>query len=132
MTTALTDEERDRLIGKLSRWVDEGRQLIAMLEGNRNGRTPGVEMKARLVPEGSYFRGRGGGVLYRRVSDSAAKHCIRDTTRNYGIDDSGNMASFDPEMKIVAIPPPNWQEDDEVWRELMTELGLYEEPEEDK
>lgn len=131
MAQRLTDDELYETIGELQTWMANGQELLDRLTGELQERQPGVEVEARLVPRGSFFRKRTGEVQYMRISDSAAKHNMKDPTLVYGIAGHGNMAGVKPETKVVAIPPPNWKEDFE-WRELMTELGLYEEPEEDK
>lgn len=131
MTKRLTDEELYDVIGRLSHWIDEGQELIETLTGELHERQPGIEMEARHVPQGSYFRKRTGSVLYMRISESAAKHNMRDPSMVYGIADYGNMTDVKPETKVVAIPPPNSQYNG-VWRDLLIELGLFEEPEEDK
>ena len=129
MKTRLTDDELYQILGELNSWMADGQELLSKLQNEAEARQPGVELEARLVPQGCYFRKRTGEVLYMRISDSAVKHNMKDPTLVYGLADYGNMAGVKPETKVVAIPPPNWQEND-WWRELMTELGLYEEPEE--
>lgn len=132
MGERLTDEELYEVIGEMGSWICDGQELIAKLTNELHERQPGVEMEARLVPDGSYFRKRAGSTLYMRISDSAARFHMKDPTQVYGIVGYGQITGVKPETKVVAIPPPNWKTDGGVWRDLMIELGLYEEPEEDK
>jgi hypothetical protein len=131
MTTRLTDGELYDAVGELRSWVDEGQTLIKKLTGELLERQPGIEMEARLVPDGCFFRKRTGSVQYLRISDSAASFYMKDTSLVYGIEGYGNMTGVKPETKVIAIQPPNWKQD-EWWRDLMTELGLFDEDAEDE
>ena len=66
--------------------------------------TPKSEcVPAKDIPEGGFFKKRGGSFIYLRLSDASVKFLKLDTTKVYGAHDNGNVTVVDADLLVAPM-----------------------------